>query len=66
MPKYDFKCQECGTIEITKGMLEEDPTNCPDCGNPISRVWGGNAVGVSFKGKGFYSTDNRKSSGKKD
>ena len=63
MPKYDFQCPNCGTIEIVKSMSDDDPTNCPDCDAAISRVWGGMSVGIAFKGSGFYKTDSRKKNG---
>ena len=33
-------------------------TECPNCGGSLRKVF--NAVGVVFKGSGFYRTDNRK------
>lgn len=34
MPTYDFICVDCGFIEITKGMMEPNPTICPRCKKP--------------------------------
>jgi predicted nucleic acid-binding Zn ribbon protein len=40
--------------------MTDDPLEvCPVCGNEVRRVI--NSVGVVFKGKGFYVTDNQKS-----
>lgn len=39
-------------------MAEAEPIyHCDSCGYALARVY--SPVGVSFKGKGFYSTDNR-------
>lgn len=55
MPTYVFSCDECKEEkEIVKGMSDPDPEQCPDCGGSIKRVYG--AVGIQFKGKGFYKT----------
>lgn len=38
--------------------MSDDPlTECPVCGGSLRRVVG--SVGIVFKGKGFYVTDNR-------
>lgn len=41
-------------------MTDDPLTVCPNCQGEIRRVV--NSVGVVFKGKGFYVTDNRSSS----
>ena len=46
--------------------MSEDPlTECPACSGAIHRVISGGA-GLIFKGSGFYITDYRKESYKKD
>jgi putative FmdB family regulatory protein len=57
VPKYDFKCETCGIIEIEKSMRDDNPTECPDCGGSITRVF--LPTRSVLKGGGFYSTDNR-------
>lgn len=49
---YEFRCTICDVVL-------EFPTNVPDehCGMLPKRVWG--LAGISFKGSGFYSKDNR-------
>lgn len=55
MPTYVYSCDKCeDNKEIVKGMSDPDPTQCPDCGSEIKKVF--NAVGIQFKGKGFYKT----------
>ncbi|MBE2224099.1 MAG: FmdB family transcriptional regulator [Anaerolineae bacterium] len=44
-------------FEIRQRMTDEPLTECPECEGKIRRVV--NSVGVVFKGKGFYVTDNR-------
>ncbi len=56
MPKYDYRCKECGTThEIEHGVNAERPTKCPTCGGQLQRVF--YPVGVVFKGSGFHKTD---------
>jgi len=40
-------------------MTDDPLTECPVCAGKVRRVV--NSVGVVFKGKGFYVTDNRSS-----
>ena len=58
MPTYQYRCTSCGT-EIERVQKFSDPalTTCEDCGGSLRKVY--NAVGVVFKGSGFYATDNR-------
>lgn len=37
-------------------------TECPACGGQLRKVFG--AIGIAFKGSGFYSTDSRDTSSK--
>jgi putative FmdB family regulatory protein len=58
MPIYIYRCKDCNhEFEIRQRMTEEPLTLCPVCQGEIRRVV--NSVGVVFKGKGFYVTDNR-------
>jgi putative FmdB family regulatory protein len=58
MPRYDYSCNECELIiEVQRSFSETSPENCPTCGIEMSKVYG--SVGVTFKGSGFYKTDNR-------
>lgn len=61
MPIYEYRCTACGhRFEERQGFNDPPRTACPKCQGSAQRVIG--AVGVVFKGSGFYSTDSRRSS----
>ena len=63
MPTYEYRCKGCGReLEVVQSFDEPSLTVCPDCSGPLRKVFG--SIGITFKGNGFYKTDNR-SSGKK-
>ncbi|HUY20937.1 MAG TPA: FmdB family zinc ribbon protein [Acidimicrobiales bacterium] len=63
MPTYEYACRSCGEHHDVVQSIGDDPlTECPSCGGPLRKVFG--AVGVVFKGSGFYKTDSRSSSKK--
>ena len=58
MPTYQYACTECGHFfEAVQSFSEDSLTECPECGGRLRKVF--NAVGVVFKGSGFYRTDSR-------
>ncbi len=58
MPTYEYKCKECGIVFERFQHFSEEPIRvCPECNGPVYRVI--HPVGIVFKGKGFYITDNR-------
>ena len=58
MPTYQYACTECGhAFDIVQSFSEDSLTVCPECGGRLRKVF--NAVGVVFKGSGFYRTDSR-------
>jgi putative FmdB family regulatory protein len=58
MPTYQYKCDECGIVFDRFQHFSEEPVRvCPECGAAVRRVI--QPVGIIFKGKGFYVTDNR-------
>ena len=62
MPLYEYVCDSCGhRFETRQGIRDEALRECPECGSGIRRVV--QAVGIVFKGSGFYKTDSRSSSG---
>lgn len=66
MPTYDYKCKKCGhRFEFFQSMSDEPLTDCPECGGEVERLIGTGA-GLIFKGSGFYITDYRSDSYKKD
>ncbi len=62
MPTYEYKCTKCShRFEVFQSITADALTKCPKCKAPVRRVING-GMGVIFKGSGFYSTDNKKSS----
>lgn len=58
MPTYQYKCTECGEpLEARQSFSDAALTECPACGGELRKVF--NAVGVVFKGSGFYRNDSR-------
>ncbi|WP_030485526.1 FmdB family zinc ribbon protein [Nocardioides aequoreus] len=58
MPTYQYSCTECGHfLEVVQAFTDDSLTECPECGGRLRKVFG--AVGVVFKGSGFYRTDSR-------
>ena len=58
MPTYQYQCADCGeTLEMHQSFSDDSLTECPACGGNLRKVF--NAVGVVFKGSGFYRTDSR-------
>lgn len=58
MPTYQYRCADCGgELEAVQKFTDPSLTECPTCRGTLRKVF--NAVGVVFKGSGFYATDNR-------
>ena len=58
MPTYQYRCTSCDTdLEAVQKFTDDPLTDCPECDGNLRKVF--NAVGVVFKGSGFYATDNR-------
>ena len=61
MPTYQYSCTACGEpLEVVQSFTDDALTECPRCGGQLRKVF--NAVGIVFKGSGFYRTDNRSGS----
>jgi putative FmdB family regulatory protein len=61
MPTYQYACTECGhAFEQFQSFSDDSLTHCPVCDGRLRKVF--NAVGVVFKGSGFYRTDSRSAS----
>ena len=61
MPTYQYQCTECGSgLEAVQKFTDDALTICPDCSGRLRKIY--SAVGVVFKGSGFYRTDSRSSS----
>ncbi|MEP7737062.1 FmdB family zinc ribbon protein [Nocardioides sp. 31GB23] len=62
MPTYQYACTECGhAFEQFQSFSDDALTTCPECEGRLRKLF--NAVGVVFKGSGFYRTDSRSESG---
>ena len=58
MPTYEYACKSCGQhLEVVQSFMDEALTECPACGGTLRKVFGN--IGITFKGSGFYRTDNR-------
>ena len=65
MPKYEYACKSCGQhLEVVQSFHDDALTECPACGGRLRKVFG--AIGIAFKGSGFYRTDNRTGPAKSD
>ena len=63
MPTYQYACTECGhRFEQVQSFSDDALTECPQCQGRLRKLF--NAVGVVFKGSGFYRNDSREAAGK--
>jgi putative FmdB family regulatory protein len=63
VPTYEYQCTACEErLEAEQRFSDAPLTVCPTCGGKLRRVY--SAVGVVFKGSGFYKNDSRSSSTK--
>ena len=59
MPTYQYACTACDhQFEAIQSFSDDSLTVCPECKGEIRKVY--TAVGVVFKGSGFYKTDSAK------
>ena len=61
MPVYEYRCAKAHEYEKTESFSAPTQQRCTVCGARARRVI--SMPSVIFKGGGFYSTDNRRSSG---
>jgi len=60
VPTYQYQCTDCGeALEVRQSFTDDALTVCPACQGTLRKVF--NAVGVVFKGSGFYRNDSRNS-----
>ena len=56
MPRYDYRCQQCGeTFEVKQRFSDEPLTVHEDCGGMVERLI--SVPALQFKGTGWYVTD---------
>jgi putative FmdB family regulatory protein len=65
MPTYEYECPQGHRFDLFQRMSDEPRAQCPECGAESQRVISGGA-GFLFKGDGFYTTDYRTDSYKKE
>ena len=62
MPTYQYACTECGhAFDQFQSFTDDALTECPQCQGRLRKLF--NAVGVVFKGSGFYRNDSRAPAG---
>ncbi|MBZ5737776.1 FmdB family zinc ribbon protein [Nocardioides mangrovi] len=65
MPTYQYACTECGhAFEQVQSFSDDALTVCPECQGKLRKLF--NAVGVVFKGSGFYRNDSRSTTSSAD
>ena len=65
MPTYEYQCGSCRhRFELFQSITAKPATPCPKCKKASKRLISAGG-GVLFKGSGFYATDYRSSSYKK-
>jgi putative FmdB family regulatory protein len=58
VPTYQYACTACDErLEAVQSFSDAPLTECPVCSGRLRKVF--SAVGVVFKGSGFYKTDSR-------
>lgn len=58
MPTYAYACTTCDhRFEVQQSFSDDALTECPECSGRLRKLF--NAVGIVFKGSGFYRTDSR-------
>ena len=58
MPTYEYACKSCDQrVEVVQSFNDDPLTTCANCGGELRKVFG--AIGIAFKGSGFYRTDSR-------
>ena len=61
MPTYQYQCTACHEgLEVVQKFTDDALTECPSCQGRLKKVF--SAVGIVFKGSGFYRNDSRNAS----
>ncbi len=61
MPTYSYACTACEHhFDTVQKFTDQSLTDCPECSGRLRKLF--SAVGIVFKGSGFYRTDSRSSS----
>lgn len=66
MPTYEYECRACGSrFDLFQNITEKPVKRCPECKRLKVRRLIGSGAGIIFKGSGFYQTDYRSESYRK-
>jgi putative FmdB family regulatory protein len=58
MPTYEYECQSCHErVEAVQKFTDPALATCELCGGELRKIF--SAVGIVFKGSGFYKNDSR-------
>src|SRR5262249_51203015 len=58
VPTYAYACTECDhRFDAVQAFSDASLTDCPECRGRLRKLF--SAVGIVFKGSGFYRTDSR-------
>jgi len=58
VPTYAYACTACDhRFDAQQSFTDNALTDCPECQGRLRKLF--NAVGIVFKGSGFYRTDSR-------
>lgn len=61
VPTYQYACTACDErLEVVQKFTDDPLTVCPACDGRLRKLF--SAVGIVFKGSGFYRTDSRNGS----
>lgn len=55
MPIYEYRCDKCGTFEITQRITEKPLGRCPTCKGRVKKLISNTSF--QLKGTGWYITD---------
>ncbi|HEY7554110.1 MAG TPA: zinc ribbon domain-containing protein [Candidatus Binatia bacterium] len=55
MPIYEYKCQKCGTFEVTQRITDKALGKCPTCKSKVKKLISNTSF--QLKGTGWYITD---------
>lgn len=65
MPTYEYECRRCGhRFEQFQKITDPPRRRCPKCRGAVRRLIGAGAA-MLFRGSGFYATDYRSESYKR-
>lgn len=65
MPTYEYRCPQGHEFERFQRMSDKPEAECPECGADAERLLSAGG-GLIFKGSGFYITDYRSESYRKE